>query len=180
MGRSGSHFTELDGNMKIIELVGKNFRLRRATDADISSIRLLVNSAYKELADKGLNYTASYQDDKITRQRISKGKAFVLELNDQIVATILYYTDNQLTQKNTAYLGQLAVSPDLKKQGLGTLLMDYCESLAEAEGFEGIQLDTAQPAEHLVSWYLKRGFSIVGETQWENKTYRSYVFEKLF
>lgn len=154
--------------------------IRTSTEADISSLRSLVNSAYKELADMGLNFTATYQEEETTRQRIAKGKAFVLELNDKIVATILYSRKNHFTNKNTAYIGQLAVLPELKRNGFGSILIDYCENLAHSEGFDGIQLDTAQPAKHLVDWYLKRGYKIVGEKQWEGKTYRSYIFEKIF
>jgi cytolysin (calcineurin-like family phosphatase) len=58
--------------------------------------------------------------------------------------------------------------------------MDYCESLAEAEGFDGVQLDTAIPADHLVHWYKRRGYNIVDTVHWDGKTYDSYVLEKIF
>ncbi len=166
--------------MKSIDHKGQKLFLRTSTEADIPVLRVLVNSAYKELADMGLNYTATYQDEETTRQRIAQGRAFVLELNNKIVATILFSQENHFTNKKTAYVGQFAVLPELKKHGFGSILMDYCENFAFAEGYEGIQLDTAQPAEHLVNWYLKRGYKVVGETHWEGKTYRSYIFEKAF
>lgn len=50
--------------------------------------------------------------------------------------------------------------------------------LAASENFEGLQLDTAKPALHLVNWYLKRGYKVVGEIHWDGKTYDSYIFEK--
>ncbi|MFN7904033.1 MAG: GNAT family N-acetyltransferase [Pseudobdellovibrionaceae bacterium] len=166
--------------IKNIEHLEREFLLRTAEDEDIPGLRKLINEAYKELSDQGWNYTATYQDEETTRQRIQKCKAFILEENKQIVATILYFKENHFTGKNTAYVGQFAVAPSAKKSGLGTLLMDYCEALALAEKYDGIQLDTAKPAEHLVKWYLRRGFKIVGETHWEGKTYDSYIFEKLF
>lgn len=159
---------------------GETLILRLAKDSDVSELRSLINSAYKELLDQGLNYTATYQDEEKTRERISTGRAFVLLKKQQIIATILFKKDNFFTKKNTAYVGQFAVAPEFKKNGLGTILMDYCEELAQKEGFEGIQLDTAIPAKHLVQWYLKRGYQIVGEIHWEGKTYNSYMFEKIF
>jgi hypothetical protein len=45
--------------------------MRISKNSDIPSIRLLINSAYKELTDMGLNYTATYQDE--TRQPLNKG-----------------------------------------------------------------------------------------------------------
>jgi ribosomal protein S18 acetylase RimI-like enzyme len=166
--------------MKTIRHKDQTYSLRLATDADVPSLRSLVNAAYKELSDMGLNYTATYQDEETTRQRMQKGRVFVLKLNGAIVATILFSAENYFTKRKTAYVGQFGVSPELKKRGLGTLLMDYCEDLARAEGFEGLQLDTAQPAVHLVEWYKKRGYVVVGETHWEGKTYDSFVFEKVF
>lgn len=153
--------------------------LRQSQDSDVPSIRILVNQAYRELSEMGLNYTAAYQDEQITRERIAKGRAFVLLLNSEIVGTVLFSSKNYFTNRKTGYVSQLAISPRLKRSGLGSLLMDCCEHLATIESFEGIQLDTAKPAQHLVDWYLQRGYVIVGETRWEGKTYESWIFEKL-
>ena len=163
---------------KIIEHLDKQFILRLVTNDDISALRKLVNEAYKELSDQGLNYTATYQDENETRARIQKGRAFVLEESSKLIATVLLSKLNYFTGRNTAYISQLAVLPEFKEKGIGSLLMDHCESLACEEKYDGVQLDTAQPATHLVNWYLKRGYKIVGEIQWEGKTYDSYIFEK--
>lgn len=157
---------------------GMNYTLRLAEEADIPQLRLLLNNSYKELADMGLNYTATYQDEQTTRERMQQGKAFVLEQENKIIATILYYVGNHFTQKRSAYIGQFAVTPELKKSGLGTILMDHCEKLAAIEKFEAVQLDTAIPAEHLVNWYQKRGYQVVGRMRWDAKTYESYILEK--
>lgn len=156
----------------------QHYIFRLANDGDVSQIRNLVNEAYKELADMGLNYTATDQDEATTRERMAKGRTFVLVQGKEIIGTILYYEENKFTQKKSAYLGQFAISPKLKRQGLGSIIMDFCEQLANDEKYEAIQLDTAKPAEHLVEWYKRRGYKIVGEVHWEGKTYDSYVFEK--
>ena len=157
-----------------------DYILRTATPTDVASLRLLVNLAYKELSDMGLNYTATDQDEEKTLERISKCTAFVLEKNSKLIATILLGTENHITERRTAYISQFAVLPNLKKSGLGTFLMAFCEHKAMTDGYEGVQLDTAIPAKHLVNWYLKQGYRIVGETHWEGKTYTSYIFEKIF
>ena len=156
----------------------QHFMFRMATEKDISQIRMLVNEAYKELADRGLNYTASYQDDEETKKRMSEGRAFVLLTNNEVVGTITFLEKNYFTEKRSAYLCQFAIAPKLKRQGLGSIIMDFCEQLANDEKFEAVQLDTAKPAKHLVDWYLSRGYKIVGEKHWEGKTYDSHVFEK--
>ena len=54
------------------------YKIRLAVETDIPSVRRLVNEAYRELADDGLNYTASYQDEVTTGQRMQKGRCFLL------------------------------------------------------------------------------------------------------
>jgi ribosomal protein S18 acetylase RimI-like enzyme len=138
----------------------------------LSKIRFL-------LTDLGLNYTATYRDEEVTRERIAGGRCFVLERADGgIVGTVLFSVKNYFTGRRSAYVSQLAIHPSLKRSGLGTVMMDLCEDLAGQEGFEAVQLDTAKPAAHLVSWYSGRGYKIVGETRWEGKTYETWIFEK--
>ncbi len=156
----------------------KKLSLELAEDQHIPELRKLINSAYKELADQGLNYSATYQDEEATRKRIQGGRAFILKFEALIIATILFKKENLISGKNSAYLSQLAIDPALKRNGIGTYLMDHCENLARTENFESIQLDTAKPAEHLVRWYQQRNYKIIGETRWEGKTYESWIFEK--
>lgn len=158
--------------------IENHFMIELATEKDVCEIRKLANAAYKELADLGLNYTATYQDEAETLKRMKMGRCFLLKQNQKILGTILFYKENYFNNQNTAYVGQFAVWPEYKRHGYGTILMDYCENLAKTEVFEGIQLDTAIPAKHLVNWYLKRGYNVIGEQQWEGKTYRSYIFQK--
>lgn len=157
---------------------GRSYLLRSAGHSDVPELRRLVNSAYKELSDQGLNYTATFQDEETTLRRLSEGTAFVLLDEQKIIATILLSEKNFSTGTRSAYLSQFAVSPPYKKAGIGRFLMDFCEELARKKGYQTVQLDTAKPAEHLVRWYLKLGYRVVGEAYWEGKTYESYIFEK--
>lgn len=166
--------------MKELIFQNKKLQLKVADKTDIPALRKLVNVAYKELSDMGLNYTATYQDEITTLERVSKGRAFIILEDKEIIGTILFSALNHKTGRKTAYVGQFAVDPRYKKMGLGSYLMDHCENLAKEEGFEGIQLDTAIPATHLVRWYQNRGYEIVETVHWEGKTYDSYILEKLF
>lgn len=156
----------------------KRYPLRIALDSDIPAIRSLVNLSYKELGDMNLNYTGVYQDEKITRERMQEGKCFVLENQSEIIATVVLNKTNYFTKTHSAYISQLAIHPSLKRQGLGSALIRFCEELAKKEGFESMQLDTAKPALHLVKWYTKMGYKTVGDVQWKEKNYESWIFEK--
>jgi ribosomal protein S18 acetylase RimI-like enzyme len=151
-----------------------------ATESDAPAITQLVRAAYKELADLGLNYTATYQDEDTTRQRMSKGQTLLLLKNDQIVGTITSREENAIDSKRCAYLGQFGILPEYKQMGLGNKIMDMIEFWAQHNGYECLQLDTAKPALKLVEWYQRRGYEIKSETRFEGKTYESWIFQKTF
>ncbi len=82
------------------------------------------------------------------------------------------------TEAGTAILSQLAVHPDCRGQGLGERLMDAAEDWARQEGYTAVALDTAMPAMALRRRYERRGYVLLGDVQWEGKTYRSVLMRK--
>ncbi|WII71633.1 GNAT family N-acetyltransferase [Bdellovibrio sp. 22V] len=154
--------------------------MRRANALDVSSLRLLLNISYKELADQGWNFTGSYQDEAVTLKQVLERRVFVLCDEDELIGTVSVRDENWFTNRKSLYVGKLAILPRLKRQGLGGLLMNFAENLAKNEGYESLQLDTAKSAVHLIKWYQELGFQIVGGTQHQGKTYESLVFEKCF
>lgn len=155
-----------------------SFLLRWADLSEAGEIRHIVNAAYKELADMGLNYTATYQSEEETKWRMTGGRTLIVQDGERAIGTIHMREKNYFTARRSAYLGQFGFLPDYKGRGLGSRVMDFVEGVARREEFECIQLDTAKPAKHLVELYLKRGYRIVGETHFEGKTYESWIFEK--
>ena len=151
---------------------GSSQSLRRAEELDAPELRALLNAAYADLALAGRNYTASYQDVGETLAQITSRRVFVHDDDDGLAGTISVREENWFTGRRTAYIGKVAVRPDSKRKGLGGAMMDFVESLAAQEGFDGVQLDTAKPVDHLVAWYVRRGYRIVGETPLRGKDVR--------
>lgn len=165
--------------MEIIDNHSKQYSLRWVSLEEASSVRVIANAAYKELADMGLNYTATFQDEEETRRRMAQGRTLLVQDSEgAAIGTILMFESNKITGRKSAYFGQFGFLPEYKGRGLGSRVMDFVEDLARREGYECAQLDTAKPAQHLVDMYLKRGYRIVGETHFEGKTYDSWIFEK--
>lgn len=152
--------------------------VRLAELDDVQSLRKLLNAAYKRLADLGLNYNATFQDDELTAEGLADGRTFVLDLNGQLVGTMKLRKHNYIDERPCLYLSRFAVRPDLQGQGLGMHLLELAEQIAKREGFLCMQLDTAQPAEHLVVFYQKFGFQIRRPIYYEGKTYCSWILEK--
>lgn len=155
-----------------------SIQFRLATDADVPALRILVNSAYQQLADLGLNFTGTYQNEDITRERMVNNDVYLAYAHDELVGTISLEVKTNKGDLPVLYLTQLAVAPKFKRQGLGRILLGLAEEKAREKGICRLQLDTAAPATHLVQLYLSQGFEIIEEIQWGGKTYRSYIMEK--
>lgn len=83
-----------------------------------------------------------------------------------------------LDRPEVASLGQFAVLPEWQSTGLGARLLDLAERRAAETGAEEIALDTAEPAEHLVALYRRRGYRFVEHAQWSHTNYRSVIMSK--
>src|SRR5262245_9335724 len=55
---------------------------------DIAALTRLLNEAYQPLAEAGLRFFASYQNEKQTRQRLAAGCPLVAEVGGAVVGTI--------------------------------------------------------------------------------------------
>ncbi len=151
---------------------------------NIEELTILLNAAYKKLADLGFNYTASYQDSIETLRRIQKGTCLIALKENIIIGTILYYSSKDLKgspwyeKDNVVGIGQFAVSPEHQRSGIGEQLLIIAEEIARKENAEEIALDTSEGAEHLILYYEKKGYRVVENVQWEGKTYRSVIMSK--
>lgn len=155
-------------------------QFRTVQMADVPQLRKLLNSSYKRLLDMGLNYNATFQDDELTERGLMdpNGMVLVVERDSELIATMKLSNFNQVDSRKCLYVGRFAVRPDLQKSGLGTLLLQLAEKIAIRNGYVCMQLDTAQPATHLISYYQSQGFNIISSIYYEGKTYVSWVLEK--
>ncbi len=155
-----------------------------AGDDSYEELTQLLHRAYKMLADMGLRYLATHQDVATTRQRAEQGVCFIASMKDRIVGTITYYDSSAtkgspfMDKPGVGHLGQLAVEPNIQRQGVGTLLFGHAESYAAADGTIELALDTAESAQHLIGWYMRLGYSFVEYVQWGVTNYRSVVLGK--
>lgn len=154
-------------------------------DDAIPPITRLLHAAYAPLAAMDLRYTATHQNDGVTRSRLLRGLPWVAELDGEIVATVTLYPDPGPTSGCAWYdtagvfsFGQFAVRPDLQGKGLGGKLIALMENEAVARGAKELALDTAEGASHLIRWYEKLGFRFIGYMDWSSTNYRSVVMSK--
>lgn len=151
---------------------------------DIEELTRVLNRAYKELDDMGFKYHATYQDSDVTRQRIDGAYCLVGIHNDKIIATITYYKpgiksgSEWYEKEDVGVVGQFGVLPGYRSIGLGAYMMDMVEAAAHSEGTAEIALDTAEGAQHLRSYYRRRGYRFIGYVDWEMTNYESVIMSK--
>jgi GNAT superfamily N-acetyltransferase len=144
----------------------------------------LLHRAYASLGRMGLNYTAVDQPLETTARRISRGQCFVAAEGARLIGTIVVEPPNPdspceyLAVEGVASAHQLAVAPENQGSGLGASLLKRAEAWARDRGFRELAIDTAEPAEHLRSFYERLGYRHVGFVQWQGKVYRSVVMSK--
>jgi GNAT superfamily N-acetyltransferase len=161
------------------------FEFDRKRDS-LDDITSLLNRAYGGLAAIGLSYVAATQDSKKTADRIRWAKTcLVARHSKSLVATICYYTRTVFAieppwhqRKDVSHFGQFAVEPALQGSGIGSALLAVIEQQARRDGKKELSCDTATKATHLVTFYEKRGFRIVGRHQWPHADYDSFILSK--
>ena len=161
------------------------YSIRPFSDDDsIAALTDLLHRAYKRLLDMGLQYLATLQSEDVTRRRIAEGQCFVAVLNDRVIGTVTYCFPASwpgvpwFNQPGVASVGQFAVEPDLQRHGIGSALLRHVELIAQDEAAEELSLNTAQPAQHLIAYYTKRGYRCVDYTDVTMPRYRSVILSK--
>lgn len=145
----------------------------------------LLHRAYARLGAMGLNYTAVDQPVEVTAQRISEGCCFVATLDRKVVGTIVVTPPDPnascayYAQAEVAGAQQFAVEPELQGQGIGRALLQTAEVQAKSDGYAYLALDTAEQATHLLEFYQRLGYQVVGTVKWRSKVYTSIVLSKL-
>ena len=155
-----------------------------ALSDSLEELTELLHRSYKQLADMGLKYLATYQDVETTRRRIAQGVAFVAVLDDKLVGTIVF-TQPEHTHLpkgrpivGAGKLNQLGVEPSSPGRGIGKRLFVHAEEYAKTRGVTALVLDTAENADHLIKWYERMGYKFEEYVQWDVTNYRSVVLVK--
>jgi GNAT superfamily N-acetyltransferase len=159
--------------------------LRPLSDGDsLDELTAMLHRAFSRLGRMGVNCTCVDQSVAVTRERIEKGACYVAVCDARLVGTVTLYGPGPGSEsawyhrQAVASVHQLGVDPEFQARGLGTDLLAFAEGWAREHGYQELALDTPQPAEHLVGFYVGRGYRPVESVRFEGKNYRSVVLSK--
>lgn len=140
---------------------------RAATEADISALHALVESAYRgESAKQGWTHEA----DLLGGQR-TDAEALAAVIADPSQVILLAEEGGalvgcvQIADKGEAcaYLGLLTVRPDLQSAGVGRRLIAAAEDHARsAFAARLMQMTVIKQRTELIDWYVRRGYALTG------------------
>lgn len=145
---------------------GMELTFRLADAADIPAITRLINLAYAGGAsDKAWTHEGTLfegertHDAEVTENLTAPGNVFLLgfDAGTLVSSTLLKFSGE------SAYLGLLAVRPDLQGGGVGKQVLAECERLARERGATRMTMmviSTHRP--ELVAYYQRRGYQLTG------------------
>jgi GNAT superfamily N-acetyltransferase len=150
----------------------------------IEPLTALLHEAYAPLAARGMKYLATHQAPSKTFERLQRGESTLGFLDGSLVSTVTLYREDPVSAcryyrtAGVFSFGQFAVKQSHQGRGIGSAIMDMVESRAKELGARELALDTSEHASELIRMYTKRGYTLVGHTQWELVNYRSVIMSK--
>ena len=130
-------------------------QIRIARSQDVERIVELINIAFRR--GEGHIICGDRIDSEEVRSLLPKGEFLVAEDDGKLVGCVYLEPRQERT-----YLGLLSVSPDLQKQGVGSLLMREAEQRRVAAGCRFIDLRTINLREDNRAFYQRRGYVETG------------------
>ncbi|KAF9499717.1 acyl-CoA N-acyltransferase [Pleurotus eryngii] len=110
-----------------------------------------------------VNYEASptmgWHPDKKKRELFHRLSRFILAYdNDSALVAYTMFRFEFEEDENLVYCYELQVSPDIKRQGLGRVLMEQVKAIGEKYGMDKIMLTVFKANSEAVQFYERNGF----------------------
>ncbi|EPW8904232.1 MULTISPECIES: GNAT family N-acetyltransferase [Pseudomonas] len=125
--------------------------IRRATVADVDAITALVSEAYTPYIARIGKKPAPMLDDY--RQVIADADVYVV-LHDSVLVGVVV----MCKEDNEMLLVNVAVLPRCKGQGIGKMLMTFCEDYTQRAGCTAVRLYTHEQMTENIEIYKKLGY----------------------
>lgn len=142
----------------------------QADDSHVKSLVELVNSAYRGEGSK-VGWTTEADildgqraDAKGITELLHKENSVILIAEDDDSGDLLgcVHLENQ---DGKLYLGMLTVAPQLQGKGIGKMLLDESQALAEFWDCNTIFMTVISVRSELIAWYERHGFRNTHQTK---------------
>lgn len=133
-------------------------------------------AAFEERRQQGLNFQClGFNLDDFIDEESGKSVSIArdCDMNDKVVGF-----QNVWVEDDHAVSGLIAIHPNYKRKGIGSMLFQKTQEFAKKNGISFLTAGTAVDAKSSVKWHLRNGFRIVELASWPNTNYYSYNFRK--
>lgn len=145
--------------------------LREATAADISTLVMLVRTAFEDYRGRLDPPSGAHNETPETlRQALQMGFAALALVNDAAVGCVFYHQEDE-----HMYLGRLSVLQPFRRYGVGQALMEYVEQRTRALGLPRVQIGVRTALPHLQAYYERLGYHVVRYEAHAGYTVPTYV-----
>jgi GNAT superfamily N-acetyltransferase len=137
---------------------------------DEPRIVALINRAYRGSGAADWNTESGYisgtrTTEGLLREEVAaKPQAFLLKWEDARADSLAGCVWLEPVDRETWYLGSLAIEPLRQKDGLGKTLLAAAEQWALERGASRIRMSVVNVRDALIAWYVRRGYHQTGET----------------
>ena len=145
--------------------------LTEAKAADVSAIAALINLAYRGAAkDAGWTTEAElFQGNRTSEELLHEdieanvdAALLVWRLPNGVLLGCIWLAPEE---DGIWYLGSLSIEPRQQDQGRGRRLLAAAEDWVRERGGRGIRITVINVRDTLLSWYMRRGYTLTGETE---------------
>ncbi|CAM2882315.1 GNAT family N-acetyltransferase [Weissella confusa] len=170
-----------------------NITYRQATMADADAIWQIISDAKAVMSiDHNPQWDNGYPSPEIIKADIAKGYAYILQLDDEIVATATLWQEKDVNyqrlqggrwlyptkRKPYAVIHRMAVSFQHQGYHLSTALFTHLFATAQANGFDYIRIDTHDKNKKMQAIIARRGFTYRGKLTGNRVAYDIDLAEK--
>jgi len=134
---------------------------------DTEQIASIVSQANKDVAKQfDINFEnnpkhPSFYTNEWVFSDFNRGEEyFISHVNNTNTGCVAFEQPNP----DTAYLNRLSVLPEYRRQGMGTMLVNYILEYSRSKNIQFVSIGIIAAHDILKNWYSNRGF-IEGETQ---------------
>jgi GNAT superfamily N-acetyltransferase len=131
--------------------------IRAVATSDIPTLASVIHAAYVEYEGRLTPPSGAHKETSGTlAAKLAHGEGAIAWQGDNAAGSVLYEPRGE-----SMYLGRLAVPPQYRRRGIGTLLVNYVEEQARARGHKLITLGVRLQLPENTAFYTKLGYHIV-------------------
>lgn len=144
-------------------LESRGLRIEPATSEDLPTLSLLISDLMEAQPDFIPNESAHVKGLRLILENPARGRVFVLRNDQEILGMVnLLFTISTALGGVAVLMEDVIIHPHHRRQGFGSLMVDYVIAFVEEKEFKRITLLADKENEKSQAFFQKKGFELSG------------------